>query len=300
MKTNYLNSYNEKRDDTNSYTIILLHMIFMFLPIYLSTLFEDLLVVFFFFIWFSIFSNGIINLMHECAHRLVFKKRYHCDIFGKWVLAPLLFTDFNSYRDRHWVHHNKFGTNNDTKETYLEDIKGRKLIIIFIECLFLKHALIKFFKPIKSNKNKNLKSLKRIFIVQSLFFTTIMIFNFIFSNVQLVNLFSQTLIAYLTVYIYGLASVGVFISIIRAIAEHKILDSKSKNFGRGALRNLKSNFLTRMIFGSYGFSEHATHHKFPSIPYYNLVSATNFLKKENKFLRYNKGYINTIIKLCKT
>ena len=93
MRTSYLNSYNEKRDDTNSYTIIIVHMIFMFMPIYLSTLFEDLLVVFFFFIWFSIFSNGIINLMHECAHRLVFKKRYHCDIFGKWVLAPLLFTD---------------------------------------------------------------------------------------------------------------------------------------------------------------------------------------------------------------
>ena len=59
---------------------------------------------------------------------------------------------------------------NDTKETYLEDIKGRKLIIIFIECLFLKHALIKFFKPIKSNKNKNLVSLQRILIAQSIFF----------------------------------------------------------------------------------------------------------------------------------
>ena len=96
-----------------------------------------------------------------------------------------------------------------------------------------------------------------------------------------------------------MASIGVFISMLRAIAEHKILNSKSENLGRGTLRNLKSNFLTRMIFGSYGFSEHATHHKYPSIPYYNLVEATNSLKKDNKLLRYTEGYINTIVKLCK-
>ena len=300
MKTNYLNSYNEKRNDTKSFIVIFWHMSFIFLPIYLSTLFKDVFIIFFFFIWFSLLSNGIINLMHECAHRLVFKNRHHCDFFGKWILAPLLFTDFNSYRDRHWLHHNKFGSNEDTKETYLEDIKGRKLIIIFFECLFLKHALIKFLKPVKFNKNTNLVSLQRILIVQSIFFATIMTFNFIFSDANLANVMSQTLITYLTVYVYGLASIGVFISMLRAIAEHKILNSTSKNFGRGALRNLKSNFLTRMIFGSYGFSEHATHHKFPSIPYYNLVQATNFLKKENKFLEYSAGYINTIIKLCKT
>ena len=81
--------------------------------------------------------------------------------------SSILFTDFNSYRDRHWVHHNKFGSNEDKGN--LEDIKGRKLMIIFIECLFFKHTLIKFFKPIKSNKNK-FKISKRILIVQSLFF----------------------------------------------------------------------------------------------------------------------------------
>ena len=66
-----------------------------------------------------------------------------------------------------------------------------------------------------------------------------MIFNFIFSNVQLVNVFSQTLIAYLTVYIYGLASVGVFISMLRAIAEHKILDSNIKKFWKRSIEKFE-------------------------------------------------------------
>ena len=180
MKTNYLNSYNIKRDDKKSCVIILAHLIFIFLPIYLSMLFDSFLTIFFFFIWFSLFSNGIINMMHECAHRLVLKKRQHCDFLGRWILAPLLFTDFDSYRDRHWVHHNKFGSKDDTKETYLEDIKGWKLIMILVECIFLKHALVKFLKPIKSSKNKNLKSFIRILIVQSVLFSSLMMFNHVF------------------------------------------------------------------------------------------------------------------------
>ena len=102
------------------------------------------------------------------------------------------------------------------------------------------------------------------------------------------------------IYIYGLASLGVFISILRAIAEHQVLESSSYIVGRATLRNLQCNFLTRMIFGSYGFSEHATHHKYPSIPYYNLVLATNFFRRENKLLKYSSGYIQTLIQLCRT
>ena len=237
--------------------------------------------------------------MHESAHRLIFKKRTFCDFFGQWVLGPLLFTDFDSYRDRHWVHHNKFGTDEDTKETYLKKIKGKKIFLIFIECIFLKHARIIFLKAIKHRLHNNFKSLKRVVIVQLFFFNTLVLFNFFFES-DLRIILARSLFSYSMIYIYGLASLGVFISIMRAIAEHQVLESSSYIVGRGTLRNLKCNFITRMIFGSYGFSEHATHHKYPSIPYYNLVLATNFFRRKNKLLEYRTGYIQTLIQLCKT
>ena len=300
MNKTHLNTYNTKRNDYLSLLLIVLHFSFIFAPIYLSTLSKDPWILIILFFWFSLFSNGIINLMHESAHRLIFKKRSFCDFFGQWVLGPLLFTDFDSYRERHWVHHNKFGTDDDTKETYLKNIKGKKLFLIFIECIFLKHALIKFLKPIERKLDKNFKPLKRVVIVQLFFFNTLVLFNFFFSENDLEMTLTRSLFSYSIIYVYGLASFGVFISILRAIAEHQVLEPSSYIVGRGTLRNLKCNFLTRMIFGSYGFSEHATHHKYPSIPYYNLVLATIFFRRENKLLKYSSGYIQTLIKLCKT
>ena len=298
MNKTHLNTYNTKRNDYLSLFLIVLNISFFFAPIYLSTLFKEPYILVILFFWFSLFSNGIINLMHESAHRLIFKKRTFCDFFGQWVLGPLLFTDFDSYRDRHWVHHNKFGTDEDTKENYLKNIKGKKLFLIFIECIFLKHALIKFLKSIEHWQDKNFKSSKRVVIVQLFFFSTLVLFNFFFES-DLKMILVRSFFSYSIIYIYGLASLGVFISILRAIAEHQVLESSPNIIGKGTLRNLKCNFLTGMIFGSYGFSEHATHHKYPSIPYYNLVVATDFFRRENKLLEYGSGYIQTLIQLCK-
>ena len=61
----------------NSCKMIFLHEFYVSAFIYQH--FSKILAILFFFIWFSIFSNGIINLS-ECAHRLVFKKRQHCDL----------------------------------------------------------------------------------------------------------------------------------------------------------------------------------------------------------------------------
>lgn len=57
--------------------------------------------------------NGLLNLLHECAHYHVFTKRKGSDILGRWVLGPVAVADFDSYRKRHWDHHRKLGQDDD-------------------------------------------------------------------------------------------------------------------------------------------------------------------------------------------
>src|SRR4029077_16139897 len=79
--------------------------------------------------------------------------------------------------------------------------------------------------------------------------------------------------AYGFVYLYGMASLTIVMATLRAVAEHQ-REATSADASRAALRNLRSGPAARVLLGCYGFSDHATHHRFPSIPAYNLPKAT--------------------------
>ena len=118
MKAKNLKNHIAKRSDFISIILSFSHISFVFFPLFLSTYFDSIILTVISFIWVGIFINGIINLMHESAHRLVFKKKIYCDFLGEFILGPLLITDFKAYRNRHWVHHNKLGSEEDTKFIY--------------------------------------------------------------------------------------------------------------------------------------------------------------------------------------
>ena len=130
------------------------------------------------FIWVGVFVNGVINLMHESAHRLVFKKKSYCDILGEFILGPLLVTDFKAYRNRHWVHHNKLGSEEDTKFIYKKKIKGFNFIIFFFECMFLKEGIAKF---IYQFRNRSKTKISIGFFVKTVSIQAIL-FSLIFSH----------------------------------------------------------------------------------------------------------------------
>ena len=94
--------------------------------------------------------------------------------------------------------------------------------------------------------------------------------------------------------LYSLASLGVFFSSLRAIAEHQINNNDEHLHGHAILRYLTSNLLTNLIFGSYGFADHATHHEYPSIPSYNLKKFRKEIEKNNVDLKTKKGYIEIL------
>jgi fatty acid desaturase len=77
--------------------------------------------------------------------------------------------------------------------------------------------------------------------------------------------------------VYGLASLTLFIATLRAIAEHQVGGDHHGTSGDAALRNLQCGPIERLIFGCYGFAEHATHQRNPAIPSYHLAEATREL-----------------------
>ena len=237
--------------------------------------------------------------MHESAHRLVFKKRKYCDFLGEYILGPLLITDFKAYRDRHWIHHNKLGSEEDTKFVYKKKIKGLNLIIFFFECMFLKEGITKF---IYQFKNRIQTKVSISFFIKTIgfqltIFSLIFLSQLVITNQNLEKITYNTLLSYFFIYLYSLASLGVFFSSLRSIAEHQINNNIDRLHGDAILRNLKSNFLTTLIFGSYGFADHATHHEYPSIPSYNLEKFRKEIEVNNIDLKPTKGYFE-ILKDC--
>src|SRR5581483_6359486 len=107
----------------------------------------------------------------------------------------------------------------------------------------------------------------------------------------------RTVIVYGFVYVYGLVSLTLLVATLRAIAEHHPAADDGQISGQAALRNLLCSPIARLIFGCYGFAEHATHHLEPAIPSYRLSSATRALAEGSPTLRPQFGYLDVLITL---
>jgi fatty acid desaturase len=102
-------------------------------------------------------------------------------------------------------------------------------------------------------------------------------------------------ISYAFVYIYGLVSLTLFAATLRAIAEHQNGADHPEVSGQAVLRNLICGPVGRLIFGCYGFAEHATHHFNPALPSYHLRNVTSELAIENPWLRPRVSYAAVLL-----
>jgi fatty acid desaturase len=93
------------RRNIASLAIVTGHVIFVLAPIYLAASFRPTPILVLFWLWFGLSMHGLLNMMHECAHYHAFRGRRGSDLLGRWVLAPLMFADFDQYRLLHWAHH---------------------------------------------------------------------------------------------------------------------------------------------------------------------------------------------------
>lgn len=297
--------YFKRRSDLVSLLNVTAHLLIVIGPVYISAVWGVGFHLIIAWLIFGLGMNGIINLMHECAHYLVFQEKDGSKFLGKYIIAPLLFTNFDIYRKRHWAHHKHLGVEGETKDTYLIDIKGSHIFFLLVRCLLFIEAVKKFNKQLRSIVTDELFEhdhlwAARTILVQLIFFGSMVLVSASFGTGNLQTALGNSLITYLFVYVYGVMSLSVFVADLRAIAEHQMYPSADVHEGHAALRNFKCTPLTRFIMGAYGFGEHYTHHKIPGIPYYALKKATDELAKEDASLQPQKGYFQTILEITKS
>ena len=288
-----------KRSDVISIAVVGSHLLAVLSPIYLVAALGPgwhtpiLLLI------FGLSMNGVLNLMHECAHILVFKRRDWSDVLGRWIVGPLVFADFDGYRERHWAHHKFIGEDGDTKDTYLIDIRRLGVVKALVRCASMAEAIGKFFRqgaPGGASTQSRMWFL-RVALVQLLFASSLLLTALLVGRQQaLPRAAFDAAVAY-AVFLYGLMSVTVFMASLRAVAEHHQYDTISVHQGHAALRNFACNPVSRYLMGAYGFGEHFTHHRVPGIPYYHLPAATPDMAHQEPALTPTKDYFDVLIEI---
>ena len=295
---------NRRRSDFHSVMHVGGYLAFVFAPVFLAAYIGNWPSYAIGFIWFGLSQNGVANLMHEAAHRLLFHQGKWSDVLGHRVLAPFFLTNFELYRRRHWVHHNHIGTEHDTKTIYTMMFGGIASFLAFAaRCAFGIEAVKrfantqqenKFVKPLTGEQKK--QGLLNLVTFHVLFAIALLLVAYGGSGGDWQQTIIRAGLAYGVVYIYAMATMTILLSTLRSIAEHQIVGPADVTQGHASLRNMRPTLATRFLFGSYGFCEHATHHEHPTIPYYNLRQATQELAKDEPELACGPTYGGVIMR----
>lgn len=268
----------ERRSDLVSAGVIAAHTAVVVAPIYLAAYFGPGWSTIAFWLWFGLLAQGLLLLLHECAHKLTFRSVAHNEALARWLYAPLFFTDFDAFRRRHWAHHRQIGSPEDPKYTYRMDIGGWAVVGLTLSTVTLIGALRRVAYQSGGQSEATPESTRRallaLALTQSGFLATLLLVARLGHPHSWSTALLATAVAYAGVYVYGIASLTVLVHALRGIAEHRPCQVGEPLAGDAALRNFTRRPLARWIFGTYGFCEHATHHRFPGVPYYQLPEAT--------------------------
>ncbi len=232
-------------------------------------------------LWFGILGHGFHQLLHECAHKLTFRNVKLNEALAHWLVAPLYLADFDAFRHRHFAHHRDLGYDADPKYTYRTDIRGGRFIGLLLSMLTMSGAIRKAFLQVGEKSGASSDSTRtaalRTLVVQPIFVLSVIIAARLGHPESWQSTAVSAAVAYLFVYLYGVAALTVLVATLRGIAEHRTTGEVETVEGTAALRNFTHNRLDWIIFGTYGFTDHATHHRYPSMPSYLLPALTRQL-----------------------
>jgi fatty acid desaturase len=283
-----LTTFTEKRADAWSALVVAAHLTLVLLPLHLGVWAGIGPHLFLVWLWVGLGMNGLLNLMHECAHYHVFTHRRGSLFLGRWILGPLALADFDAYQKRHWIHHRCLGEGDDPKYVYRTDVHRRRFLLFTLRCIGLLEALKKFSgqgwpsaRHGAAPPRAPLFWAARTLLVHLFFSGSLLWVGMGVGHRPVGDALRTTALVYGGVYLYGLASLTVWVASLRAIAEHQITEDRALHQKDAALRNFRSGRVLGWILGSYGFVQHATHHYEPAIPYYRLPKATGVLAESN-------------------
>jgi fatty acid desaturase len=227
-------------------------------------------------------------LMHEAAHRTLFRSRLFNDVVTDWVCARPVFVDVARYREHHLAHHAHAGTERDPDRSLVEPFPvGRaSLVRKFARDLFfvsgLKRAIgiaLMDAERLHYAVSGDVRWLeKRRFLFHARAFlrnagpaiaTNAIIFGVLFAFGH-PRAYATWVVAWFTTY-------GLFLR-IRSMAEHACLEG-----GRDPLKNTRTthaSWLARLTVAPHEVGFHLEHHLLPTVPYFRLRALHARLRPE--------------------
>jgi len=306
-----------RRSDVRSLVVVVAHLTVVVAPVFVVAARPSLGALFLAWLWYGAAMNGVVNLLHECAHGLVFSDKDRSFALGRRVIAPLVFTHFDEYRARHWDHHRFLGVDGETKVAYAVDVRGLRLLGLVARALVGVEALRRFRRQTgerqkSDDADRSFAWLLRSIVVHGALFCLLVVAAALprialvdedaplLAGQEILAVVLTALVVHAVVFVHALMSVTILLAALRAIVEHQPLDDDAPRVGSAALRNLRCNVVTRFFFGAYGFGEHALHHRHPGVPSYALPRLLDEVARQEPALAATESYTQVLARAVRS
>jgi fatty acid desaturase len=245
---------------------------------------------------------GLAVLMHECAHRSLFRTRSLNDWIGKWLCAEPVWQHVDKYRKHHLEHHNHTGTERDTDIGLttpfpvsrasmtrkivrdLTGIAGVKRIgaLLAMDLGYIEYTASVGAKPIDQKGRRFTDILRTGFENLGPVILTNAVLLGILAAIGHAWLYLLWIGAYLTTF-------SLFLR-IRSMAEHACTE-RTDNMFRNT-RTTYANWLARLTVAPHRVNYHIEHHLLMTVPHYRLPRMHKLLKERGALEESHvaKGY----------
>lgn len=206
--------------------------------------------------------QGLVILMHEAVHGIMFRNR----ILNRWIgflCGVPAFLSVSAYRIGHIPHHRHERTARDPDE--LENFSRNPRVLSALFCLtFFAGEIFGFYRVGPANAFRGRRSERIAVIEEYLLVTAIFI------------------VAFASLPMHVMLNVWVFPALfarqltnVRTLAEHCLTGTEDR---LAATRTVKSNAFVSFFMCNLNF--HIEHHLYPAVPWYNLRRLHALLKND--------------------
>jgi fatty acid desaturase len=256
-------------------------------------------------------QHGFSMIAHEGAHYLIAPGRKRAnDFIARWFFAAPAALPFALYRQRHLLHHQHVGTDEDTKSYYRRDIRGARLTFELLLALFGIDYFRQVFSVLSRDRKSRLEAprvetsgtpewVKRdipaIVIVHLILFA-------IFSLIDW-RLFPA-------LWVLPNVTVAILAGKTRSLVEHRPLqemqgtDPDSPFYMKTSspcLRSVRATWIERVLLSKVNFHFHAEHHFWPFVSYQYLPEVhrriVNSSRAKELGFTFETSYIRALQKL---
>jgi fatty acid desaturase len=246
---------------------------------------------------------GLAILMHEAAHKTLFKTRWLNDVFADWVCARPIWSDVAKYRAHHFIHHSRTGQPDDTDislvrglpcdrrslaRKLVRDIAGVTGLKFLVGRALMDAGVLKWTvasdvqrlprdgRPLWRYGFELLRNSAPMLIVNGAFLGVCCLAGYPW-------LFAVWVLSYITPF-------PLFVR-IRSLAEHACTEPSVDMFRN--TRTTRAGFLARMTVAPIRVNFHIEHHVLAAVPYFKLERMHRMLL-ERGAVAVPPGYLDVL------